>query len=462
MVHSEEIRPTLLVVEDDDTNRQTLERVFSKEPYELRLAPDGETALDIVREESVDVVLSDLMMPGMDGLELLKTVRTLQPDIEFILVTAYGTVEKAVEAMKEGAYDFITKPFKRVEVIRRVRRAMEKQLLLHENRRLRERLAGIDRETTIVGRSGSIRSVLDLVEQVAPSSATVLLLGESGTGKELFARQLHARSDRKDRPFVAVNCAAIPETILESELFGYEAGAFTGATHRKAGRFELAHTGTLFFDEVGEIPPSMQVKLLRVLQDGVFERLGGTKPVSVDVRIVAATNRPLAEDVANGRFREDLYYRLNVIQVEIPPLRERRDDIPLLAHHFLSAFATKNRKDVLGMASDAVDALSAYDWPGNVRELENVMERAVILSKTREVQKENLPESVASGNSDRQSVSIPLGTPLEEVEQLLIKETLRMTKGDKSTAARLLGIATRTIYRKLGRDSLKEISEPVG
>jgi two-component system response regulator HydG len=458
-VSNEDIRPKLLVVEDDDTNRQTLERIFSKEPYDLRVAADGEAALDIVREDSIDVVLSDLMMPGMDGLELLKTVRTLQPDMEFILITAYGTVEKAVEAMKEGAYDFITKPFKRMEVLRRVRRAMEKQMLLLENRRLRERLAGIDRETTIVGRSGSIRSVLDLVEQVAPSTATVLLLGESGTGKELFARQIHARSDRKARPFVAVNCAAIPETILESELFGYEAGAFTGATRRKAGRFELAHTGTLFFDEVGEIPPSMQVKLLRVLQDGVFERLGGTTAVSTDVRIVAATNRPLAEDVANGRFREDLYYRLNVIPVEIPPLREHRDDIPLLSHHFLSAFAKKNRKDVVGIDSDSMDALSAYDWPGNVRELENAMERAVILAKEREIRRENLPNAVASGTNERQSVSIPLGTPLEDVERLLIRETLRMTKGDKSTAARLLGIATRTIYRKLGRDALKGISD---
>ena len=458
-METSDLQPTLLIAEDDDTNRETLERIFAKEPYNVLVAPDGNAALDLVREGEVHIILSDLMMPGMDGLELLKTVKALQPDLEFILITAYGTVEKAVEAMKEGAYDFITKPFKRVEVMRRVRRAMDKQLLLLENRRLREQLAGIDRETTIVGRSNSIRHVLDLVEQVAPSTATVLLLGESGTGKELFARQLHARSDRKDRPFVAVNCAAIPETILESELFGYEAGAFTGATQRKAGRFELAHTGTLFFDEVGEIPPSMQVKLLRVLQDGVFERLGGTKPLSVDVRILAATNRNLVEDVRNGRFREDLYYRLNVIQVEIPPIRDRREDIPLLTHHFLSAFAKKNRKEELGISSDAMEALTEYEWPGNVRELENVMERSVILSKEKEIQRDDLPPHVAQGTTDRQRVSIPLGTPLEEVERLLIRETLRMTKGDKSTAARLLGIATRTIYRKLDRDTLQRISD---
>lgn len=452
-------RPSLLIVEDDDTNRETLKRIFAKEAFEVQVAADGEEGLDIVRNSVVHVVLSDLMMPKMDGLDLLKTVKTLQPDIDFILITAFGTVERAVEAMKEGAYDFITKPFKRAEVLGRVRRAMEKQNLLIENRRLRERLAGVDRETMIVGRSGAIRQVLELVEQVAPSTATVLLLGESGTGKELFARQLHARSDRSTRPFVAVNCAAIPETILESELFGYEAGAFTGASHRKAGRFELAHSGTLFLDEVGEIPPSMQVKLLRVLQDGTFERLGGTTSVHSDVRVVAATNRSLEEEVKAGRFREDLYYRLNVIPVEVPPLRDRREDVPLLAHHFLSKYAEKNRKDVVGIHGEALDALNEYDWPGNVRELENAIERAVILVRDAEIKGEHLPPAVVRGPVERQSVSVPIGMPLEDVEQMLIRETLRVTKGDKTTAARLLGIATRTIYRKMDKDTLKRLTQ---
>ncbi len=458
MIAADAPRPTLLLVEDDATNRETLQRIFAREPYEVRVAADGSEGLDIVRNEPVHVVVSDLRMPGMSGVELLKTVKALHPDIEFILVTAYGSVETAVEAMKAGAYDFVPKPFKRADVLGRVRRAMEKQMLLMENRRLRMRLAGIERETTIVGRSAAIRKVLELVEQVAPSSASVLLLGESGTGKELFARQIHERSERGERPFVPVNCAAIPETILESELFGYEAGAFTGATKRKPGRFELAHTGTLFFDEVGEIPPSMQVKLLRVLQEGVVERLGGTSPVPVDVRVVAATNRPLAEDVRDGRFREDLYYRLNVIPVEIPPLRDRRDDVPLLAQHFLQRYAEKNRKAVEAFNRDAIDALADHAWPGNVRELENVVERAVILASGPQIAREDLPPEIIGGGVARQAVSIPLGTPLEEVERLLIKETLRMAKGDKSTAARLLGIATRTIYRKLDKETLQSLS----
>ncbi|MBR57882.1 MAG: DNA-binding response regulator [Myxococcales bacterium] len=459
MIQSESIRPTLLIVEDDDSNRKTLERIFAKEPYVVCMASDGQEGLDIVREQVVNVVISDLMMPRMDGLELLKTVKTLQPDIDFILVTAYGTVERAVEAMKEGAYDFITKPFKRADVLARVRRAMEKQLLLIENRRLREQLAGVDRETTIIGRSSAIRGVLELVEQVAPSTATVLLLGESGTGKELFARQLHARSDRKQRPFIAVNCAAIPETILESELFGYESGAFTGATRRKQGRFELAHTGTLFFDEVGEIPPSMQVKLLRVLQEGTFERLGGTQPIHVDVRVIAATNRDLEQEVREGRFREDLFYRLNVIPVEIPPLRDRREDVALLAHHFLSKFADKNQKAAASFSKEATSSLMDYDWPGNVRELENAIERAVILAKDVEIGLSELPPNVARGPAERQTLSVPIGTPLEDVERLLIRETLRMTRGDKTTAARLLGIATRTIYRKLDREELRRLGQ---
>ena len=454
-----EKKPTLLIVEDDDTNRKTLARIFAKHPYEVLVAENGQVALDIVRSQEVHTIVSDLMMPQMDGLELLKTTKTLYPDIDFILVTAFGTVERAVEAMKEGAYDFVTKPFKRADVTARVERAMEKQHLLMENRRLKQRLAGVDRATPIVGRSLSVRKVHELIEQVAPSTATVLLLGESGTGKELFARQLHALSERSSRPFIAVNCAAIPETILESELFGYEAGAFTGASKRKAGRFELAHTGTLFFDEVGEIPPSMQVKLLRVFQEQTFERLGGTEPIHTDVRILAATNRDLKNEVEAGRFREDLYYRLNVIPVEIPPLRDRREDVPLLAQHFMTRFAEKNRKSVTGFSSEAMEALTEYDWPGNVRELENAIERAVILSRTHEVELGQLPPSVANGPVDRQVLSVPLGTPLEDVERLLIRETLRMTKGDKSTAARLLGIATRTIYRKLDRETLKRVTE---
>ena len=456
---------TLLVVDDEQSNLDSLERIFSREGYQVLLAPGGEKALELLRREPVDVVLTDLTMPGMSGQELLRAVRAVAPEAEVVLVTAYGTVEAAVAAMKDGAYDFLTKPLKRHAVLKSVAQALEKRRLLQENRRLRARLAGLPTSAPIVGHAPPLRAVLDVIRQAAPSQATVLLLGESGTGKELFARALHEHSPRAPGAFVPINCAAIPESILESELFGYERGAFTGAAARKEGRVERAHGGTLFLDEVGELSGSVQAKLLRVLQEGEIERLGGTQAIKVDIRVVAATNRDLAAALREGKFREDLFYRLNVIQVVLPPLRDRVEDVGLLADHFIARASARNGKAVRGLTRAAVQALETYPWPGNVRELENALERAVVLSRGAELDVDDLPEAVRRASAlraagaagavppalalDGRTLSVALGTTMEEIELRVIRETLRHTRGDKNLAAQLLGIATRTIYRKL-------------
>jgi two-component system response regulator HydG len=455
--------PVVLVVDDDRSNLESVERILSREGYRVLVAPDGGAALDVIRGETPNVLITDLMMPGLDGASLLKAVKAMAPQVEIILMTAYGTVEGAVSAMKEGAYDFLTKPLKRHAMVRSVRKALEKQALVMENQALRAQLAGLSAPAGLVGQSPLFRATIDLVRQVAASNATVLIQGESGTGKELVARAIHELSPRNGGPFVAINCAAIPETILESELFGYERGAFTGANARKEGRFDRAHRGTLFLDEVAEMSPAVQAKILRVVQDGEFERLGGTAGVKVDVRIVAATNRDLGKEVAANRFREDLFYRLNVVAITLPPLRDRLDDVPLLADHFLRKFAQKHGRALAGLSREALAALQQYSWPGNVRELENTIERSVVLSRGGLIGLEDLPPAMREGagpdarapganDAEGRAVVVPLGTPLEEVERRLIRETLRYTRGDKTLAARLLGIAPRTIYRKMDRD----------
>jgi two-component system, NtrC family, response regulator HydG len=456
--------PVVLVVDDDRSNLESVERILTREGYRVLIAPDGASALDAVRGEAPNVVITDLMMPGLDGASLLKALKAMAPHVEVILMTAYGTVEGAVAAMKEGAYDFLTKPLKRHAMVRAVRKALEKQALVMENQALRAQLAGLSAPSGLVGQSPLFRATVDLVRQVAASNATVLVQGETGTGKELVARAIHELSPRNAGPFVAINCAALPETILESELFGYERGAFTGANARKEGRFDRANRGTLFLDEVAEMSPTVQAKLLRVVQDGEFERLGGTSSVRVDVRLIAATNRDLAKEVAANQFREDLFYRLNVVGITLPPLRDRLDDVPLLADHFLRKFAAKHGRELLGLSREAVSALQHYSWPGNVRELENTIERSVVLSRGGLIGLEDLPvplreasisDGRAPGPADAEgsrAVLIPLGTPLEEVERRLIRETLRYTRGDKTLAARLLGIAPRTIYRKMDRE----------
>jgi len=445
---------TLLVADDDPGLRESLERTLTREGYTVALASDGQAALERLQAGGVDLIVTDLKMPGLTGLELLRAAKAIAPDVDVVLLTAFGTVEEAVKAMKDGAYDFLTKPFRREQLLKLIDKALERRDLIAKNKALQQRLDDLLRQGAIIGASPAFRRMMTLVEQVADSSATVLIQGESGTGKELVARTIHARSPRRDGPFVAVNCAALPETLLESELFGYEKGAFTGAGGRKEGRFELADGGTLFLDEVADLSPVTQPKILRVLQDGAFERLGGIRTLSVNVRIVAATNQDLAQMVKDKRFREDLFYRLHVITVHAPPLRERREDIPMLAHHFLRVYAAKNNRRLEGFSEAALARLNAYAWPGNVRELENVIERGVVLARGSVVDLGDLPEEIAGVAPLPEGVlSIRIGTPLAEVEARLLEETLRATKGNKTLTARLLGIDVRTVARKLEREA---------
>jgi two-component system response regulator HydG len=440
--------PTILVVDDEPSILDALQKVLAKENMAVRTASSGQQALEILRTVPVQVMITDLRMPGMTGEDLLKAVKALTPEVEVIMMTAYGTVENAVGAMKLGAYDFISKPLKRAAIVAAVNKALDKHALVAENRELKAQLAAATNRP-IVGNSQVLRAALDMARQAAGSSATVLLLGESGTGKELFARYIQQHSPRAARPLVPTNCAALPESILESELFGHEKGAFTGAVRAREGRFLEAHTGTLFLDEIGEIPLHIQVKLLRALQEGEIEPVGG-RLAKVDVRLICATNRDLAEEVKAGRFREDLYYRINVIPIRVPPLRDRLEDVPLLADHFLRIFAGKHGKPVSGFTEAALYRMSNYGWPGNVREMENAVERAVVLCRGGLVDEGDLPPELRDPQAGHgRQITFSVGTPLEEVERRMITETLKFTRGDKRLAADLLGIATRTIYRKL-------------
>jgi two-component system response regulator HydG len=474
------VPPLVLIVDDETSNLESLGKIFEREGWRVALAASGAAALEAVRKEHVSVVVTDLMMPGMSGEELLRAVKAVSPETEVVLMTAYGTVETAVAAMKEGAYDFITKPVKRHAIVKTVRQAMEKASLVAENRALKARLAALAPGSGgLLGDAPAFRAVLETIRQAAPTSATVLISGESGTGKELAARLVHDLSPRAPGPFVPIHCAAIPESLLESELFGHEKGAFTGAVSRKEGRFERARGGTLFLDEVGEMSPAVQVKLLRFLQDGVLERVGGTEPIAVDVRVVAATNKDLAAEVKAGRFREDLFYRLDVVPVRLPPLRERREDVLLLATAFLRQVAEKLPKEVTGFTAAAAAALERYAWPGNVRELQHAVERAVILTQGDPIDVDDLPDvvrgagagaggplpapspgSAAGGAAAGSPIVIPAGTPMDEVERIVIRRTLEHTKGDKTLAAQILGIAARTIYRKLDRDGEGRLVSP--
>ena len=446
---------TILVVDDEPSIVDALTKVLHKEGLDVHTAGSGREALDVLRRTPVDVMITDLRMPGMGGDDLLKAAKAITPEVEVIVMTAYGTVETAVEAMKEGAYDFISKPLKRANVVATIQKALDKADLVAENRDLKAKLhAATHRE--IVGNSQVMRATLEMAAQAANSSATVLLLGESGTGKELLARYIHANSPRASRPCVPVNCAALPESILESELFGHEKGAFTGATRSREGRFLEAHTGTLFLDEIAEITQTVQVKLLRALQEGEIEPVGG-RTAKVDFRLVCATNRDLAKEVKAGNFREDLFYRINVIPIRVPPLRDRSEDIPLLADHFIKMYAQKHGKPVEGFEDAALHLMGNYGWPGNVRELENAVERAVVLARGPRIGVDDLPPELRdpqAGNG--RQVTFSVGTALEEVERRMIHETLKFTRGDKRLAADLLGIATRTIYRKLESGFISE------
>ncbi|MEC8194670.1 MAG: sigma-54 dependent transcriptional regulator [Myxococcota bacterium] len=439
------MQPCVLVVDDEEANRLTLERILVREDLRVVHAPDGRAALHQIREHRPDLVLTDLMMPGLDGMGLLKAARELDGDLEVIMMTAYGTVETAVEAMKLGATDFITKPLRRSDIVRAALKAIERRRLIAENRSLRHQL---NPGAALIGHDPAMVALLNDARQVADSNATILVTGESGTGKGVLARWLHRHSPRAANELVEINCSALPENLLESELFGYEAGAFTDAKGRKEGRFDLANRGTLFLDEVTELPIGVQAKLLRVLQDGSYERLGGTQTLHSDARLIAATNRDPEIAVREGALREDLFYRLNVIQLRIPPLRDHREDIPLLARHFVDRFAVRHNRAVSGLTPRAMACLEAHHWPGNVRQLENTIERAVVLCKTDAIDAGDFPAEIAKGSSAPARLSFPVGTPLKTMERRMIEATIQKCNGDRQKTATLLGTTTRTLYRR--------------
>lgn len=450
-------KPVVLIVDDEKNSREGIARALQRQ-YEVLLADGGQKALDLLSDHSVDVMLSDVRMPGIDGLTLLQRAIARDPAPVCIMLTAYGSIELAVEAMRRGAYDFMTKPINldRLELV--LQRALKNRELEDENRALREQLDTRFGLEQIVGHSPVMQEVFDTIRQVAPSRATVLIQGESGTGKELVARALHRLSPRAKGPFVAVHCAALSATLLESELFGHEKGAFTGATERRRGRFELADGGTLFLDEIGEIDPTLQVKILRVLEERRFERVGGQETVDVDVRLVVATNRNLKQMVAEGTFREDLFFRLDVITLQLPPLRERTGDLSLLAHHFITTLAEENGKKLDGITPDALQALMAYTWPGNVRELRNVIERMVVLSRGERLTLRDVPAHLRDGARD--ATSIRGGAlSLEENEKQMILRALKASGDNVTRAAAELGISRRTLHRKLNEFGLRDKSE---
>jgi two-component system NtrC family response regulator/two-component system response regulator HydG len=440
----------ILVVDDEANARKGLTTVLVEEGYEVREAADGEAALAALPEFAPAVVLTDVRMPKMDGLTLLKKAKEAGFDPQFIVMTAFASIELAVGAMRAGAETFLVKPLDVNAVLATLEKVLEKRQLVQETALLRERVRDRFRLPGIVGQAPELQAVFDIIRRAAPSKATVLLLGESGTGKELVAQALHEESPRKDKAFVKVNCAALSESLLESELFGHERGSFTGAVGRREGRFELADGGTLFLDEIGEISPAIQVKLLRVLQQREFERVGGTETLKVDTRIVAATNRDLAGEVKAGRFREDLFYRLNVVTVVLPPLRTRKGDIPALVAHFIEKHAKVHGKEVRGLAPGTLQVLLRHDWPGNVRELENVIERAVVLSRSSELTSDDMPSSLLGPRpSERPLGALIPGATWYEIEKEAILKTLEMVEGSTGRAAEILGISPRKIQYRL-------------
>ena len=442
----------VLIVEDDPATRSGLAELVQAWGFQTDEAPDGEEALKKVTSFRPAIIVSDLVMPRMGGLDLLRALKDQLSDITLLLLTAQGTVESAVEAIKDGAYDYLTKPVdpQRLQIL--LNKAVERQETLREVKNLRRQLREQGSFGRIIGNSPGIRTVYRVIEQAAPTQASVLISGESGTGKELIAQTIHELSPRQGFPFVAINCAAIPETLLESEIFGHEKGAFTGAHDRRTGVFELAHRGTLFLDEIAEMQPATQVKLLRVLQERTFRRLGGRQEQSVDVRVIAATNMNPAAAVRDGKLREDLYYRLNVFAVEIPPLRFRKEDIPLLVQTFLSEFNRVNNKNVRAVDHEAMYVLEHYPWPGNIRELRNVIERATILADGEFIQLKHLPPTlVAKGEETLPTLTLAPGTTVDEAERRLILMTLEHTRNNKTRAAEVLGISLKTLHNKLNR-----------
>lgn len=445
--------PEILVIDDDLRMRQLIAETLSGEAYKVVAVGDGREAILMLKERNYPLVIADLKMPYVDGFDILDFIKKSDPDALVIMITGHGTVESAIRAMKKGAYDFIQKPFDPEQLILLAARACEHLELLNENRRLSEEVRSL-KEDEFVGSSHAVTAIKNLIDRIAPLDTTVLVQGETGTGKELIARLIHKKSLRANNIFLPVNCGALAEGILESELFGYEKGAFTGATGDKKGLFESAGGGTIFLDEINNTSRGMQVKLLRVLQERTIMKVGSTKPIDVDVRIVAASNTNLADEAAEGRFRNDLYYRLNIVTIDIPPLRERRDDIPLLAYHFLNKYGLKFNREIKSFSPDAMELLLGCRWPGNVRELENVVERAVIMESSHEITQRSLPAGI------RKELPDPLShiglMKFDEMEKFLIQRTLRILDGHKSRAAEALGIDITTLWRKLKKYNLNK------
>lgn len=445
-------KSNILVVEDEELMRNILRRILEDAGYRIKTADSAENALEIFKTSDIDIVLTDIRMTGMDGLELLDQIKNIDPEALVIIMTAYSSVDSAIAALRKGAYDYITKPFVNEDLLQTIKNALRQRELFQENRSLRRELDKHYSFLEIIGKSVAMQSVFRLIEKVATTNANILIQGESGTGKELVARAIHRQSQRSNKPFVAINCGALPESLLESELFGHTKGSFTGATSDKQGLFRAAENGTLFLDEIGEIPISLQVKLLRALQEHEVTPIGATVPIKFNARIVAATNRNLDEEVNKGNFREDLFYRLNVIEIFLPPLRERREDIPLLIKYFIGKVAKEQDSAEKRINKDAISALLNYHWQGNIRELQNAVERAFILSGD-EIDLEHLPPKVRANSNHGFEIRDPngLNPTLEEVERRYVLEIMKSVNQDKSLAANILGIDLSTLYRKLKR-----------
>ncbi|MSU06270.1 sigma-54-dependent Fis family transcriptional regulator [Spirochaetales bacterium NM-380-WT-3C1] len=442
----------VLIVDDEKNIRSGLALAFEDEGYDTLEAENGEVAWNIINKKSVDLVITDLRMPVMSGYELLKRAASTFPTLPIIVLTGHGSIEDAVKAMQDGAIDFFTKPVDLDHIMLTAKKALNNSKIIEQNIKLTQEITTLKQKAklskTIIGKSEKLTKMMSTIEQVAPTKATVLITGESGVGKELVADALHSLSDRKDGPFIKVHCASLSANLLESELFGHEKGSFTGAVSQKKGRFELANGGTIFLDEIGEIDANTQVKILRVLQEREFERVGGTQTIHTDVRVVAATNRNLEEEVKKGNFREDLYYRLNVVHIEVPPLRERKEDIPLLLNSFLNEFNSENSKNIEGFTPQARKLLCSYSWPGNIRQLRNSIESAVVLSRGKLIDVEDLPEQVVNHENESE-LSIKVGLSLDEAEKLFIMSTLDYCGGNKTKASEMLKIGRKTLHRKL-------------
>ena len=451
-------KPRILLVDDDKNTADGLKKILLQDGYDTGCTYTGNEALDLIEAEHFDIVITDMKLPDISGFSIIEKVKKKNVDIAVVMITAFSSIQTAIDAMKKGADDYLTKPVNIEELELILKKILERRLLILQNKELKQKLKDKYNFSGIIGNTPEIQLIFKTITEIAPTAATVLIYGDTGTGKELIANAIHYSSDRKDKPFVALHCASLSEGVLESELFGHEKGAFTGAISQRRGRFELANGGSLFLDEVGEMNSHVQIKLLRVLETGKFERVGGEKTIESDVRIIAATNRDLEKEIKEGRFREDLYYRLNVINLKLPLLRERKEDIGLLIDNFLVKYSKKNKKDIKGITPQSAKLLDNYDWPGNIRELENAIERAVVMARNEYIEPNDLPSNinVNTKKSRKETFRIPSGATMKEIEKKVIIETLQTTNGSKSKAAKILGISTRKIEYKIKEWSMDE------